>query len=267
MEARCSDTLEQEPFSVRDTVIVVTGSTRGIGRALAQALHALGARVWVHGRAPRACAEVASQLCGLWVAADLSDPDGVAHLCRTVQTETDVVHCLINNAAMEIPRPIAELEQEFVAQTMQVNVTAPVMTTRMLLPALQSASGASVINMTSMHQSVPYPHNSVYSMSKAALAMFTETAAIELARYGIRVNNLAPGAIATDINRGVIEAIGRDQFAEWIPLGHVGTTAELIGAVRYLASSASRYVTGTTLYVDGGYSRNLVRYWPTAEDP
>ena len=97
--------------------------------------------------------------------------------------------------------------------------------------------------------------------------MFTETAAIELARYGIRVNNLAPGAIATDINRGVIEAIGRDQFAEWIPLGHVGTAAELIGAVRYLASSASRYVTGTTLYVDGGYSRNLVRYWPTAEDP
>ena len=266
MEARFSDAIEQELFSVRDKVIVITGSTRGIGKALAQALHSLGAQVWIHGRTPKRCAETASELCGLWAAADLSDPDGVSRLCDTVQRETDVIHCLINNAAMEVPRSVAELEQGFVAQTMQVNVIAPVMTTRMLLPALKSADAASVINMTSIHQSIPYPHNSAYSMSKAALGMFTETAALELAQYGIRVNNLAPGAVETDINRSVIEEIGRSRFAEWIPLGRVGAAAELVGAVLYLASSASRYVTGTTLYVDGGYSQNLLRYRPAAAE-
>ena len=265
MEAHCSDAMEHDVFSLRDKVIVITGSTRGIGKTLAQSLYELGARIWVHGRSAQMCADVASELSGLWVAADLFDPAGVSHLCDTVLADTDVVHCLINNAAMEIPRPVAELDQGYVAQTLQVNVTAPVMTTKLLLPALRSAGRASVINMTSIHQSVPYPHNSVYSMSKAALDMFTKTAALELAQDGIRVNNLAPGAIETDINRDVIEEIGRRRFAEWIPAGRVGTTAELVGAVRYLASSASSYVTGTTLYVDGGYSQNLVRYRPTVE--
>jgi NAD(P)-dependent dehydrogenase (short-subunit alcohol dehydrogenase family) len=85
--------------------------------------------------------------------------------------------------------------------------------------------------------------------------MLSNTAALELAPFDIRVNNFAPGAIETDINREVIDEIGRDKFNEWIPAGRVGTTADTIGPALFLASDASRYVTGTTLFADGGYRR------------
>ena len=111
---------------------------------------------------------------------------------------------------------------------------------------------------------MPYPHNAAYSMTKAELAMFTKTAAVELAPDGIRVNNLAPGAVETDINREVLDEIGREKFAEWIPAGRVGQTREMVGPALFLASPASSYVTGATLYADGGYLQNLVRYRPDA---
>jgi gluconate 5-dehydrogenase len=99
-------------------------------------------------------------------------------------------------------------------------------------------------------------------MSKAALHMFTSTLALELGPMGIRINNLAPGAVETDLNREVIDEIGRDKFGEWIPLGRVARVEEMIGPAIFLASSASSYVNGATLYADGGYKLNLVRYRP-----
>ncbi len=131
-------------------------------------------------------------------------------------------------------------------------------------PPLKRSPAGSIINITSIHQTVPYPNNAAYSMSKAALAMFTKVAALELAPRHIRVNNFAPGAVETDINRDVLDAIGRDKFQEWIPLGRVAITREMIGPALFLASNASSYVTGTTLYADGGYRQNLVRYRPEA---
>ena len=136
------------------------------------------------------------------------------------------------------------------------------MLTHLLLPLLKKSSGASVINITSVHETIPYPHNASYSMSKAALCMFTRVMALELAPHKIRVNNLAPGAVETDLNRDVLDRIGRDKFAEWIPLGRVATADEMIPPAVFLASDASKYITGTTLYAEGGYIHNLVRYRP-----
>jgi len=109
---------------------------------------------------------------------------------------------------------------------------------------------------------MPYPHNLDYNMSKAALNMFSRSLALELGPKGIRVNNLAPGAVETDINKNVIDQIGRDKFGEWIPLGRVSTVQEMVGPAIFLASEASSYVNGATLYADGGYMLNLVRYRP-----
>jgi gluconate 5-dehydrogenase len=134
--------------------------------------------------------------------------------------------------------------------------------TQRLLPLLKAAPGASIINVTSIHDTVPYPGNFAYAMSKAALAMFTRSAALDLAPYGIRVNNLAPGAVATDLNREVIEAIGDEKFREWIPLGRVAQSDEMVGPAIFLASDAASYLTGATLYADGGYMQNLLRYRP-----
>jgi NAD(P)-dependent dehydrogenase (short-subunit alcohol dehydrogenase family) len=100
-------------------------------------------------------------------------------------------------------------------------------------------------------------------MSKAALAMFSKTVALEVAPSGIRVNSLAPGAVETELNRDVLDRIGRDKFADWIPLGRVARTEEMVGPALFLASQASSYMTGATLFVDGGYMQNLVRYRPS----
>lgn len=261
MEQHFSHNKWLNKFSIEGKVILITGSTRGIGRALAEAFLENGAKVWIHGRDGGICNELGTALGAYSVAADLSKASNVETLCQTVLAKTPEIDCLINNAAMEVPKGVDEIDVSFLDELFQVNLYAPVMLVKHLLPGLKAATPSSVINMTSIHQDVPYARNSVYGMTKSALKLYTKTAAIELARFGIRVNNLAPGAIETDINREIIDQIGRDSFAEWIPSGSVGTTDELVGATLFLASSASSYVTGTTLVVDGGYSQNLVRYW------
>jgi NAD(P)-dependent dehydrogenase (short-subunit alcohol dehydrogenase family) len=242
-------------------VALITGSTSGIGKALAQGFAAAGARVWIHGRNAAAGTALAQQLNARFVAADLAQPEQVESLARTLLDAEARLDVLVNNAGVEIIMPIETMDMEKLDQIWRVNVRAPFQLTHLLLPALKRARG-SIINITSIHDTMPYPNNAAYSASKAALAMFTKTIAVELAPYGVRVNNFAPGAVETEINREVIHEIGEDKFREWIPLGRVAQTDEMIGPALFLASDASSYVTGTTLYADGGYLQNLVRYRP-----
>jgi len=246
-----------ESFSgqaLKGLVALVTGANRGIGKAIADGFELCGARVWRHARASH---RVES---GRWLFGDLSSPAKVEDFVREFQQAESTLHVLVNNAGVELDMPLDRPALTALDETLLVNLRAPVQLVTSLLPQLTAAGAASVINVTSIHESVPYPGNSAYCMSKAALAMFTRTASIELASRGIRVNNLAPGAIATDINREVLEKIGVARFAEWIPAGRVGELADVVGPAVFLASGASRYVTGTTLVADGGYGRNVVRY-------
>lgn len=246
-----------------DRIALVTGSTGGIGRAIARGFAAEGAKVWVHGREEDAARELAQELGGEYIVADFSERDAVQRLIDTLTERETRLDVLVNNAGVEIVMPFDSLDMENFDFIWEVNVRAPVRLTHALLPLLRkSAGGASVINVTSIHDAVPYPHNAAYSMSKAALAMFTKTVAVELGPQGIRINNFAPGAVETEINREVIQEIGEDNFREWIPLGRVAQVDDMIGPAVFLATDASRYVTGATLYADGAYMHNLVRYRP-----
>jgi glucose 1-dehydrogenase len=167
---------------------------------------------------------------------------------------------LVNNAGIEQGATLAELNPAVLATTFQVNFVAPTRLIQQLLPALRLAQQASVINVTSIHQDVPVYGNLAYCASKAALGMATKTAALELGREGIRVNAIAPGAIETAHNRRLLDEVGRDRFAEWIPLGHVGQPADIAEIAVFLGSDAARYVNGHTLVADGGYRQHLVRY-------
>jgi len=251
-----------EMFSLQGKIALITGSTRGIGEELARGFAEAGAKVWVHGRDEASGHALAGELGGRFVKADLSRSEGVRALADTLIAAESRLDVLVNNAGLEIIMSLDQLDMFAFDLIWQVNVRAAVELTRRLLPLLERSSAGSIINITSIHQSVPYPNNAAYSMSKAALAMFTKVAALELAPRNIRVNNFAPGAVETDINRDVLDAIGRDKFQEWIPLGRVAMTREMIGPALFLASNASSYVTGATLYVDGGYRQNLVRYRP-----
>jgi gluconate 5-dehydrogenase len=245
----------------RGKVAVVTGSSRGIGRAIAEAFSVAGARVWFHGTSDegRTVAEAVKQP---FVRADFTRVEEIGAMAETLVAQEKRLDILVNNAGIEPIMPLDSIDWSQYEACFNVNVRAAVQLTTALLPLLKSAGAASVINITSIHDSVPYPHNAVYSMTKAALNMFTKVAAIELAPHGIRVNSLAPGAIETDMNREVIDKIGREKFAEWIPAGRVGTVEEVVGPALFLASDAASYVTGETLYADGAYRHHLVRYRP-----
>jgi NAD(P)-dependent dehydrogenase (short-subunit alcohol dehydrogenase family) len=186
-------------------------------------------------------------------------------MAETIAEQEERLDVLVNNAGFERAMTVEQMNMTAFDQIMRVNAGATVELTHRLFPLLKKSGGASIINVTSIHDLAPYPNHSPYSMSKAALAMFTRTACLEFGPYGIRINNLAPGAVETDINRAEIEAVGYDTFREWIPLGRVGQCDEMIGPALFLASDVSRYVTGATLYVDGGYMQNLVRYRPVPE--
>ncbi len=239
--------------------VLVTGSTSGIGAAIAEAFAGQGAYVLVHGLDSSAGEALAGRLGGSFVEGDLADPVAVERLGAEVSA-SGPLRVLVNNAGVERQSTIADLDLDVLAWTMQVNFTAPTRLTQLLLPSLRAARDACVINVTSIHEEVPVYGNLAYCASKAALGMMTRTAALELGREGIRVNAIAPGAVATQHNAALLERIGPSLFEEWVPLRRVGTPADIAGIALFLASAAARYINGHTVVADGGYRHHLVRY-------
>jgi glucose 1-dehydrogenase len=249
-------------FRLDGKVALITGGGRGIGKALAEGFAGAGAKVWVNARSAVKGAPVAAAIGGKFVRADLSSSADIAAMVDRIGKEETRLDILVNNAAVEIILPFERTDLAKADEIWRLNVRAAEELTLLLLPLLKKSGRASVINITSIHDTMPYPHNLDYNMSKAALNMMTRTLALELGPKGIRVNNLAPGPVETDLNREVIDSIGRDKFGEWVPLGRVSTVDEMVGPAIFLASEASSYVNGATLYADGGYMLNLVRYRP-----
>ena len=247
-------------FSLTGKTAFITGSTTGIGRMLVSGLTKAGATVWGHGPDAGNLDGLDTELAGRVVTADFTRPEEIETMAAHLTQSLGQLDILINNAGIEIVMPLERWDMAIYNKTLQINLNAPVMITSLLLPLLKKSNGASVINITSVHETIPYPSNASYSMSKAALSMFTKVMALELAPHGIRVNNFAPGAVETNMNRDVLARIGHDKFAEWIPLGRVSHEDDVIPPIIFLASDASRYMTGSTFFVDGGYMRNLVRY-------
>ncbi|MFJ9855066.1 SDR family NAD(P)-dependent oxidoreductase [Streptomyces sp. NPDC101150] len=253
------------PFSLDGRTALITGSTKGIGRAIAAAFAAAGARVWLHGRDQEAGERLAGELGARFVAADLAEADGPSALAQQVLEAEDRLDILVNNAGTATIQPLERLNLPEIDRTWQLNLRAPVQLTSALLPLLREAAhvgkDASVINISSIHETVPAPGNVPYAMTKAALAMYTKGAAVEWGRFGVRVNTLAPGAVKTNMMDEY--NIGEEHFAKVArrtPLGRMGEVTDITGPALFLASAASCYVTGTTVTADGGSSLNLVRY-------
>lgn len=251
-------------FSVENKYVFITGSTRGIGREVAKGFIENGANVIIHGSRENETKKVCSEIGAMdYVAADLSDMDNVMELVEALKGKLDKLDVLINNAGVEEHDNIEDMSLEMLDKMYNVNTKSHYFITGKLVELLRKSDDASIINMTSIHQVVPVRKNSPYCMSKAALGMFTQVSALEFGSLGIRVNNLAPGAIKTEMNAALLAQLEEERghkFGVWIPLGRVGDVNEIVGPCIFLASKASSYVTGATLYVDGGYKENLLRY-------
>ncbi len=252
------DILEQ--FSLQGKVALVTGSAQGIGKAIAEGFAAAGAQVWMTDIRAEKGQQAADQLGARFARADLTRSEDIQALAAQVIAAENKLDVLVNNAGIDRPMALEKLNIDAFDEVWKVNARAPVELTHRLLPLLRRASGASIINVISIHAFVPHPSALPYNMAKAALEMFTKSMAVELSPEGIRINNLAPGAVETDINRAILAEMGHDNFNQWIPIGRVAQTSEMVGPALFLAAAASRYVTGTTVVADGGYLQNLVRY-------
>lgn len=244
-------------FGVKDRNVLVTGGTRGIGLAVAKGFRKAGANVWIHGSREETTRKTAAENGFQFVYGDLKESENVHRIMQEISGSAGVLDVLVNNAGCEIHGSVEALGEKELEDLFRVNLFAPALLVRDAVKLLKKSSYPAIINITSIHQQVPYRNNSAYCMSKAALEMHTKVSALELAEYGIRVNSIAPGAILTDINADIIASM---DFKEWIPLGRVGNAEEIVGPAIFLASRAASYITGSTIFVDGGYKENLLRY-------
>ncbi len=241
-------------------VALVTGSGQGIGRAIAIKLAQQGARVVVEEREDGDKArETLAQICavgsdGTVVAGDIADASADRRVIAQAVHAMGRLDILVNNAGIEKRAPFAEVTEADYDAVLGVNLRGVFFTTQAFVHHVQARGGGGVVvNVSSVHEELPFPHFSSYAASKGGLKMLMRNLAIELATLGIRVNNIAPGAVQTPINAALMAQPDMlKALLANIPLKRLGTPEDVANAAAFLVSDEAAYITGTTLYVDGG---------------
>jgi NAD(P)-dependent dehydrogenase (short-subunit alcohol dehydrogenase family) len=234
-------------------VVLVTGGGTGIGKAIAEAFLAEGARVAVSGRRRGLLEEVhADGRQALPIEADVSNAEDRRRVIETVVQKLGGLDVLVNNAGVFLAKPLAEAGDEEMAKVFQVNVLGPLALTRDALPHLIRSKG-NVINVSSVAATAVMPGTTAYSASKAALDHLTRILAAEVGAQGVRVNVLSPGLTDTDMAVPLLSDKATKQgMVAQTPLGRVGTPADMTGTALFLASQDAGWVTGQILQVSGG---------------
>jgi NAD(P)-dependent dehydrogenase (short-subunit alcohol dehydrogenase family) len=248
-------------FDLSGRVALVTGASRGIGRAIAHAYAAAGARVALASRKQESLDRVAREIADaggepLPIACHTARADEVADLVEAVEEAWGGIDVLVNNAATN-PHfgPLLTAEGGHWDKTFEVNVKGYFQLAKACAPSMRERGGGSIVNVASVAGQVPYRGLGVYSVTKAAVLMLTKVLARELAGDDIRVNAIAPGLIETRFSEALwTDPDVRDRVTSTIPMGRIGHAEELTGIALYLASDAASYTTGATFFVDGGES-------------
>ena len=275
-------------FDLTGRTALVTGSTRGIGRALATGLARAGARVIVHGRdagraaaaAEEIAAAVAAERAGaadgttaadgtgvgaeatggagevpevLSAGFDVTDPAAVDAALTAIEAAHGTPDVLVNNAGIQRRAPIAEFADEDWDALLATNLSAAFYCARRVARGMIARGSGKIVQIGSVQSQLARPSIAAYSATKGGIAMFTKGLAADLALHGIQVNTLAPGYFATELTKALVED---EEFSAWVarrtPDGHWGDVEDLVGPLVFLASDASRFVNGQTLHVDGG---------------
>lgn len=246
-------------FGLVGKVALVTGGGTGIGRETAIALAKAGAKVAVVGRRTNKLEETVKAVqesagTAMATAMDVSDPISIKHGLEAIQAELGSVDILINNAGVESGHTLAQTDEAEWDKVLGVNLVGPWRLAKELLEAwAEKSRGGNIINIGSITGLAPQKGLAPYAVSKAAILHMTKVMALEWARYGIRVNAIAPGYYRTDMSADFLDHPSGQKLIKNIPMRRAGELSELVGAMIYLASEASSYVNGATLVVDGGH--------------
>ncbi|HEX5502354.1 MAG TPA: SDR family oxidoreductase [Thermomicrobiales bacterium] len=245
---------------------IVTGSDSGIGRAIALRFAQEGAAVTVnYHRDAQGADEVkaAIEQAGGRAIVEQADVATVADVQRMIDGTVRAfggLDILVNNAGVELPKPFLDVPEDEWALVIATNLTGPFVCTQAAVRAmLQGRRQGRIVNVSSIHEDVPMPGNAPYCAAKGGLRMLMRTLCDELAPHGITINNIAPGAIATPINRRTLADPQKiATLNAYIPLGRLGTPEEVAAVAVFLASDEATYVTGSTYFVDGGMTRQAL---------
>jgi gluconate 5-dehydrogenase len=245
-------------FDLSGRTALITGSSQGIGLALAQGLAQAGAAVVLNGRDETKLAAAAAtlQAAGARVAIaafDVTDAAAIPGAIDRIERDFGPLGILINNAGIHRRAPLIEMTDAQWREVLDTDLTSAFLVARTVAPRMIARGAGKIINICSVISEVARPTIANYAAAKGGLKMLTRAMAVEWARHGLQCNGIGPGYILTELNRPLVE---NPEFDRWIrartPAGRWGRPEELAGAAVFLASPASDFVNGQILYVDGG---------------
>jgi 3-oxoacyl-[acyl-carrier protein] reductase len=261
-------------LQLTDRVALVAAASRGLGRAIAQALADEGATVAIAARHREALDETAHQIAGasgrrvLPVVADVTIPEDVERLVATVERELGCVDVLVNNAGGPRPGVFTDMRDEDWLGAIELNLMSTIRLTRLVLPGMRRRRWGRIINMTGVAVKQPMDNLILSNTARTGVVAMAKTLAGQVAAEGITVNNVCPGYMLTDRVRQLAAATAErfggtsdEVIAEWqqaIPAGRLGRPEELAALVTFLASEQAAYLTGTTIQMDGGMVKGLL---------
>ena len=250
-------------FDLSGSTALVTGSSMGIGNALARGLAEAGARVVMNARNAERLKEAARAIRAdghevLELAFDVCDPPAVAEAVDRFEREEGSIDILVNNAGMQHRGPLEDFDPADFDRLMRTNVSSVFYVGQAVARHMISRKAGKIINIASVQSALARPGIAPYTASKGAVANLTKGMATDWARYGLQINAIAPGYFDTPLNAALVND---PQFSAWLekrtPAGRWGRVEELVGACVFLASPASSFVNGHVLFVDGGITASL----------
>jgi NAD(P)-dependent dehydrogenase (short-subunit alcohol dehydrogenase family) len=258
--------MNDDLFSVRDQIVLVSGASRGIGRAIAAGFAERGARVIISGREADTLTKTAAEI-GVAgnpvtpLVCDVARRDSIDSLVEQVISRFGYVDTLINVAGVNKRMPAENYTEEEFDFILDINLKGAFLLSQAIGKHMLKRGQGNQINTVSLNNDRPLKNVLPYAVSKAGLGHMTRALAAEWGPRGIRVNAIAPGFILTDLTRKLWSDAGMQAWGQTnTPLKRLGVPEDLVGAAIFLASPASAFMTGQTLYVDGGFSAGLI--WP-----
>ena len=250
-----------DQFRLDGRKALVTGGAKGLGKVIARALAEAGADVVVASRTLSDCEATAGEIAQATgrkahgVSADVSRIGEVSRLVAAAHAAIGPIDILVNNAGINIRGPVEELSEKDWDAVVDINLKAPFLCAREVMPGMMQRGWGRIINLGSIMSVIALPGRAPYAAAKAGVLGLTRVLALECATKGVTVNAICPGPFATEMNKPLLNDPEKyNAFVAKVPMGRWGELHEIAGAALFLASDASSYVTGSALFVDGGWT-------------